>query len=426
MVKFGGAVTIKFIGRFAAIPPDVPVIVNCDVFTAAAVVAVKVSVAPVALADPNEAVTPEGSPEVVNTIAPENPDCCVMTIEAAAVPPCARLNVETEDEIWNPGGTGTVTASGTLAEMLPEVAVRLAFTMPGAAVALAVSFKLVVDAMVDEVNVAVTPLGSPVTASVAEPVKPLAGVNVSAVVAELPRATVTLEGAAVKVKLGGALTVRLNVAEQGPLPVAVPVSAMLADPSAAAEVAVNVTTLVVEVLAGLKEAVTPLGSPDAASATFPLKFFDNVTVTVLVAAAPRTTLTPVGAAVNEKPAGSVTVSGIATVADSVPDFPVTVTVAVLAAALEDAVSVNVLAPLALVAPNVAVTPLGSPDALNVTVPEKPFCGVIWIVTNVLAPVCSEAVAGEAESANDGVDDPEEVSALIKACPAGVPQPVARS
>jgi len=151
---------------------------------------------------------------------------------------------------------------------------------------------------------------------------------------------------------------------------------MLDVANAAVEVALNVTTLVVEVLAGLNEAVTPLGSPEAASATFPLKLFANVTVTVLVAVAPHTTLTLVGDAVKEKLAGTVTVSGIATVAVSVPDFPVTVTVAVLAAALDDAVSVMVLVPLAPTAPNVAVTPLGSPDALKATVPEKPFCDVI--------------------------------------------------
>jgi len=97
--------------------------------------------------------------------------------------------------------------------MLPKVAVTLAFTVPDVAVALAVSFKLVVDAMVDDVNVAVTPLGSPLTASVAEPVKPFAGVKVSVVLAELLRATVRLAGAAANVKLGAAFTVKLSVAE---------------------------------------------------------------------------------------------------------------------------------------------------------------------------------------------------------------------
>jgi hypothetical protein len=213
MLKFGGATTITFIASVAVIPLDVPVIVNGDVFTAAAVVAVRVSVMPVALADPNAAVTPEGNPEAVNVTVPEKPVCGVITIAAAAVPACAKLNVETEDESWNPGGVGTITESGTLAEMLPEVAVTLAFTVPGVAVALAVSFKVLVEAMVDDVKVAVTPLGSPVTASVAEPVKPFAGVNVSAVLAELLRATVRLVGEAANVKLGAAFTVRLSVAE---------------------------------------------------------------------------------------------------------------------------------------------------------------------------------------------------------------------
>ena len=111
------------------------------------------------------------------------------------------------------GSGATVTLSGRLAEMLPEVAVTLAFTVPGVAVALAVSFKTLVDAMVDDVKVPVTPFGSPLIASVAEPVKPFAGANVSAVVAELPRATVTLEGAAANVKLGGAVTIRFSVVE---------------------------------------------------------------------------------------------------------------------------------------------------------------------------------------------------------------------
>ena len=212
-MKFGGAATITLIGRVAVIVPEVPVIVNGDVFTAAAVVAVRVSVTPVAPADPNEAVTPVGNPEAVNVTVPEKPDCGVITIAAAALPPCATLSVETEDESWNPGGAGTITEIGTVAEMLPEVAVTLAFTVPDVAVALAVSFKLVVDAMVDEVNVAATPLGRPLTASVAEPVKPFAGVKVSVVLAELLRATVRLAGAAANVKLGAAFTVKLSVAE---------------------------------------------------------------------------------------------------------------------------------------------------------------------------------------------------------------------
>jgi len=42
----------------------------------------------------------------------------------------------------------------------------------------------------------------------------------------------------------------------------------------------------------------------------------------------------------------------------------------------DAIKVRALAPLGLMAPNVPVTPLGSPDKLRFTLPEKPFCAVI--------------------------------------------------
>jgi hypothetical protein len=41
-----------------------------------------------------------------------------------------------------------------------------------------------------------------------------------------------------------------------------------------------------------------------------------------------------------------------------------------------AVNVSVLAPPAVTVPNTAVTPLGNPDALSLTVPEKPFWSVI--------------------------------------------------
>jgi hypothetical protein len=60
---------------------------------------------------------------------------------------------------------------------------------------------------------------------------------------------------------------------------AVPVVAVL--------LAVNVKVLVLAVLLGLKEAVTPLGTPDADKLTLPLKPFCGVTVMVLVPALPR-------------------------------------------------------------------------------------------------------------------------------------------
>jgi hypothetical protein len=62
-----------------------------------------------------------------------------------------------------------------------------------------------------------------------------------------------------------------------------------------------VSTLVPVAGFGLKEAVTPLGSPDAESITLPVNPPEGVTVTVLVADAPGATIKLSGLADNEKP-----------------------------------------------------------------------------------------------------------------------------
>jgi len=58
---------------------------------------------------------------------------------------------------------------------------------------------------------------------------------------------------------------------------------------------------------------------------------------------------------------------------------VTVTVAVPVVAVPFAVSVKVLEEVAGFVPNAAVTPLGIPVADKLTLPEKPFDGVMVIV-----------------------------------------------
>ena len=68
--------------------------------------------------------------------------------------------------------------------------------------------------------------------------------------------------------------------------VAVPVAALL--------VAASVSVLVVVAEAGLNVAVTPLGRPDAARPTLPVKLFCGVTATVLVPVVPWVMLTLVG------------------------------------------------------------------------------------------------------------------------------------
>jgi hypothetical protein len=95
----------------------------------------------------------------------------------------------------------------------------------------------------------------------------------------------------------------------------VPVIVTVEVPTVAVELAVNVSTLEVVVLAGLNEAVTPLGKPDADKLTLLAKPFTLLTVTVLVPLPLCATLTEDGEADSEK-------SGVAV------DEMVSVTVAV--------------------------------------------------------------------------------------------------
>jgi hypothetical protein len=70
----------------------------------------------------------------------------------------------------------------------------------------------------------------------------------------------------------------------------VPVIVTVAGPTVAVLEAVSVSVLVVVALAGLKDAVTPAGRPEAERATDPEKLLRAVTAMVLVPLAPCTTL----------------------------------------------------------------------------------------------------------------------------------------
>jgi hypothetical protein len=81
----------------------------------------------------------------------------------------------------------------------------------------------------------------------------------------------------------------------------------------------------------------------------------------------------------------VTVSATLVVWLRLPDVPVIVTVDAPVAALPFAVSVSALVLVAELGLNDAVTPLGKPDAARLTLPAKPFCGVMVMMLEPLAP-----------------------------------------
>ena len=101
----------------------------------------------------------------------------------------------------------------------------------------------------------------------------------------------------VKVPVG--FTLRVIVAWLVKLP-DVPTTDRVTEPIAAVPLAVSVNTLVLAVLLGLKDAVTPFGRPDTAKVTFPVKPFSGVTVIVLVPLAPCLTVTLFGEDESEK------------------------------------------------------------------------------------------------------------------------------
>ena len=92
-----------------------------------------------------------------------------------------------------------------------------------------------------------------------------------------------------------------------------------------------------------------------------------------------------GDAEREKFAAAIMVNDTVVEFDRIPEVPVTVTGKVPVAAPEDAVSVNRDVVVAGFGLNEAVTPLGKPDAVKVTLPLKPFCGFTVIVLEAVFP-----------------------------------------
>ena len=114
-----------------------------------------------------------------------------------------------------------------------------------------------------------------------------------------------MAGDAERPKFGTAFTVRVTVAVFIRLP-DVPVTVTTAVPTAAVLLADNVRMLVVKVLLGAREAVTPAGMPDAVKLTFPVNAPIATTVIVLAPFVPCTRVMLLGEAVRLKPAIGVT------------------------------------------------------------------------------------------------------------------------
>jgi hypothetical protein len=189
---------------------------------------------------------------------------------------------------------GAITVTLNAAEWLtvPEVPVSVTTAVPAAAELLAVRVTVLVASAPAGVNARVTPFGKPVAVRVTLPLKPLTGAEVRFTEPAPPWGTLTVAGATEKLKFGTATATLMVAVLVRPLEEPVIVATVV--PATALEAAVKVTVLVPVVLAGLKDAVTPLGKFDAVKPTLLLKPLSGFTVRVLVAVPPGARLMLVG------------------------------------------------------------------------------------------------------------------------------------
>jgi hypothetical protein len=185
-------------------------------------------------------------------------------------------------------------------------------------------------------------------------------------------------------------------------------------PVVAVELAVKVRTLVEVVGLVPNDAVTPEGRAEFESVTLPVNPPLGVTVIVELPLLPRVTLKLLGEADSEKLGVAVafTVSEIDVVWLNVPDVPVIVTDFVPVVAVLLAVKVTTLVPVVGFVPNVAVTPVGSPDAERVTLPVNPPLGVTVIVELPLLPCVTVKLLGEADSEKFGPETTGKFTQLL--------------
>jgi hypothetical protein len=252
--------------------------------------------------------------------------------------------------------------------------------------------------VVDGLNTAVTPTGRLRACSSTAPLNPFAGVMVIVLVAVLLRVMLMMGVEVVTVKLAAPPTVNATAVVCVKLP-ETPVMITVAVPAAAVLETVSVSVLVAVVLAGLNDAVTPLGNPLAERLTAPAKPLLGDTVIVLLPVAPCLMLKLLATADSAKSAAAaaVTVSVTVAVCVRLPETPLTVTVATPTAALLEAVSVSVLDPVVLAGLNDAVTPLGRPFAERLTALLKPLMGITVTVLLPPAPCTTLRLLGEADS-----------------------------
>lgn len=205
-----------------------------------------------------------------------------------------------------------------------------------------------------------------------------------------------------KLGVGLAPTVRAIAVLAVKLP-DVPPMVTVARPIVAVLLAVSVNTLFPVVGFVAKPAVTPVGRPETASVTDPVKPPRLFTAMVSVALLPCVTDRVDGDEASEKLGGVLTTTVTAMLVEVVkePEVPVMVTVEVPTVAVLLAVRVTRLLPVVGLVAKAAVTPVGKPDAVRATLPVNPPISATVTVSVALLPCETERVDADGASVKLG-------------------------
>lgn len=152
--------------------PDLPVMVTVDVPADAEGAAVSVRMALEGVEPAlNEPVTPAGSPEMLTVTAPAKPFCGVRVSVLFPAEPYAMLSAVGEADNVNVGAGVIVSVTVVLVLRAPEVPVIVTVVVEAAAVLAATKVTVLLPPIIG-LSAAVTPAGSPDTASPTVALKP--------------------------------------------------------------------------------------------------------------------------------------------------------------------------------------------------------------------------------------------------------------
>ena len=181
-------------------------------------------------------------------------------------------------------GTATISERVVVAVSLPEVPVMVRVVVPMLAELLATRVSTLFPTVGFGKKDAVTPLGRPETARLMPPANPKRGLTATVVEPDVPWPMSRVFAESVK---DGRPMVRARVVVSVRAP-DVPVMVMVYFPRAAVALVVSVNVVYWYPLVGFgeKDAVTPLGKPDAERVIFPVNPFWGVTSTGIEPVAP--------------------------------------------------------------------------------------------------------------------------------------------